>query len=1392
MNIASAASYYRKNLRLRTERSNETVVEANLRRERRSEADSRRRSKRVCIRDDIAEHFCGTLSEECECCGALFWNGERNSSKKFTRCCHGGKVVLPPLEDAPELMVYLLTDDTPECKNYRQRIREYNSGMAFASMGAQIKPPPGSGPYCYRLHGQVYHKVSPLYADQHKEGYGQLYIYDSGEATEKRASSNEKCVPNVFKMLDAMLRDINPFASSYMQMHKVAKDNPSASVKMMFLENGGLDMRRFNAPTVRTEVAAIFVGDNGEPPAKRDICIYPKGDVCQNISPLNQWCDPMTYPLLFPRGESGWHAEMVHDETHRTAQRTRVTQLQFYAYRLSPRRGFSILHNSGKLLQQYIVDAYIKTEGSRLNYLRQNQKNLRIELYQGLLDSLHCQAQNQNMRTGKLIILPSSFQGSPRHMQQNYQDAMAMVRKFGKPDLFLTFTCNPSWPEILNSLEHHQRPENRPDIVVRVFNMKLKEFLNDISKNNLFGKVLSYIYVIEFQKRGLPHAHILLTLDSDSKIRTKDDIDKYVSAELPDSVSEPRLFEIVTKCLIHGPCGTLNSNSPCMREGECSKNFPKELREDTEENVNGYPIYRRRVVEPVQIGKYPIDNRWVVPYNPWLIKKFNAHINVEVCASVKSVKYLYKYVYKGHDAASVKITSDSTLNHDEILSFVEGRYVSAPEAMWRLNEFSMSEKSHTVIRLAIHLPDQQPIVYQDGQEVQAVENASVKKTTLTAWFDLNSKDPQASTILYSEIPEYYVFDAKHTEWKKRQRGGSKVIGRLPVVNIQDTERYYLRMLLLRKPGAQSFEDLLTVDERVCNSFMQACRENGLLDGDQQWHDVLGEASQFQSPGQLRILFTMICAFGEVEDVLGLWEQHKDSLSEDFVHKYSEDMGPQYSLAAIEELLASYNLTLSKLNLPEVNLPNYLMGEGNNYDIREEQTKADLFSAQLNMEQKNAVETVLNAVYNSGANSPNCFFLDGPAGTGKTFVYSTLLHTIRAKGDSVIPVASTGIAATLLIGGRTAHSIFKIPIEINSTSTCNIKPNTKEADKLLKAKLIVWDEAPMTHIHAFIAVDRLLRDLTKSEKPFGGKVILLGGDFRQVLPVILRGSRALTVSSSIRKHSLWTKFYKLNLTKNMRALESEKEFADWLLNIGELKSGPLIKIPSECYPVIQDPVQQLYGDINFLNVTPHQLKNRAILTVKNDLSMVINNKVLQCMPGEETIYKAVDTVVSDDPQDKLIYPEEFINSLTPTGMPPYELKVKIGCIIMLLRNLAPSKGLCNGTRLIVTKLHRHVIEAKHIDGSEHFLIPRIPLIPSDSNMPFKFKRRQFPIRLAFSMTINKSQGQTFEKICLVLNDPVFSHGQLYVGFSRARSFESVSVVAPKNEVFNCVYEEVLSG
>ncbi|XP_035204942.1 uncharacterized protein LOC118179893 [Stegodyphus dumicola] len=212
------------------------------------------------------------------------------------------------------------------------------------------------------------------------------------------------------------------------------------------------------------------------------------------------------------------------------------------------------------------------------------------------------------VRPVKPVIFPSTFIGSPRYMQQTYQDSMVIVRPFG-----LSFTCNSKWSEITENLFSEQKAHDRPDIVSRVFDLKKTALMQDLTKNHILGATIADIHVIEFQKRGLPHMHLLLFLAEEDKIR---------DAECIDSTRHPELHNIVKSSMIHGPCGELNRNSPCMSDGVCSKGFPKPFQAETKENVNGYPLYRRRDDGNfIVIKDHAIDNRWVVPYNPYLSKK---------------------------------------------------------------------------------------------------------------------------------------------------------------------------------------------------------------------------------------------------------------------------------------------------------------------------------------------------------------------------------------------------------------------------------------------------------------------------------------------------------------------------------------------------------------------------------------------------------------------------------------------------------------------------------------------------------------------------------------------------------------------------------------------------
>ncbi|GBM64243.1 hypothetical protein AVEN_167268-1 [Araneus ventricosus] len=185
--------------------------------------------------------------------------------------------------------------------------------------------------------------------------------------------------------------------------------------------------------------------------------------------------------------------------------------------------------------------------------------------------------------------------------------------------------------------------------------------------------------------------------------------------------------------------------------------FPREFRTETTMNVSGYPLYRRRPGDTEFVRGREMDNRFVVPYNPYLLLKYNAHINVEVCTSLRAVKYIYKYIYKGFDCANMVLTAEQ-VQYNEIANYIDAWYVSAPEAMWRLLGSHMHDRSHAVMRLPVHLPNQKRVAFKDGHEGEAFEAARSRQTMLESWFQLNQSDPDAQTLLYTDIPYNYVYD----------------------------------------------------------------------------------------------------------------------------------------------------------------------------------------------------------------------------------------------------------------------------------------------------------------------------------------------------------------------------------------------------------------------------------------------------------------------------------------------------------------------------------------------------------------------------------------------------------------------------------------------------------
>nr|XP_017217347.1 PREDICTED: ATP-dependent DNA helicase PIF1-like [Daucus carota subsp. sativus] len=543
----------------------------------------------------------------------------------------------------------------------------------------------------------------------------------------------------------------------------------------------------------------------------------------------------------------------------------------------------------------------------------------------------------------------------------------------------------------------------------------------------------------------------------------------------------------------------------------------------------------------------------------------------------------------------------------------------------------------------------------------------------------------------------------------------------------------------------------------------------------------------------------------------------------------------FALAEIHKLLKSIGKSLKDFNQLPQPPSSYLDFSANNliieetrYDQSEMEKQYEELIANCNPEQLSVYKSVMESVEK---NEGGVFFVYGSGGCGKTYLWRTLISKLRSERKIVIPVASSGIAATLMPGGRTAHSRFKIPIVLDDHSMCSISHQSDIAELIKRTSLIIWDEAPMQHRYSFECLDRSLRDIMKAvdpnrfHLPFGGITVVLGGDFRQILPVIPRGSEGEIVSSCITRSKLWKiatvfKLYqnmRLNKGTNEEEVQNLRDFAKWVLDVGDGKIKPPtagdreyhdddISIPEhfcnlENSNSVDEMIDSTFPDFlkNFKD--PEYLSERAILTPTNQIVGHVNTLIVEKIPGEMHSYYSVDSA-EDFPgseRDQMqSFPPEYMNSLNVPGLPLHELKLKVGTVVMLMRNLNQTLGLCNGTRMMVTKCLKHCVQCEVISGSykgtKHF-IPRMELSPSETRLPFRLCRKQMPLQICYAMTINKSQGQSLEKVALFLPKPVFTHGQLYVAISRVTSPQGLKLFINDEEgnttniIANVVYRQI---
>lgn len=387
---------------------------------------------------------------------------------------------------------------------------------------------------------------------------------------------------------------------------------------------------------------------------------------------------------------------------------------------------------------------------------------------------------------------------------------------------------------------------------------------------------------------------------------------------------------------------------------------------------------------------------------------------------------------------------------------------------------------------------------------------------------------------------------------------------------------------------------------------EACHARGIASNDNEWRETLNEVKNFQSPKKMRELFAIICALNVPANALVLWNEFEEYLNEDFRQNYSGEIASNRALLEIEDILLAHNVTCESLGLPTpTRLPDEVQTDPLYFD--EQQFLFNELYTNANQEQRNIIDMVLRQVQYHDTGS-NVFCLTAHAGCGKTFLQTALIHKLNALNLSCIATAFSGIASTLLLNGKTLHNVFKLPIPILDNSVANINLNS--------------------------AHGRFMDNQNK-HKIFAGKTILLCGDFRQILPVVPHGSRAILIENCVTSWNEFQSFHRVTLTQNMRALPHEIEFVEFLKRIGNgtEKVYPqfgqdIIEIPHHLLGNINNIISEIFGNIADNILSEHMLTS-VILAPTNEDYNFINEDILNRIPGEEKVYYSSDKLICDD-------------------------------------------------------------------------------------------------------------------------------------------------------------------
>ena len=1410
--------------------------------------------------------FWDPVSCEYCCCFHLLNQDKDNARRERSKCCNNGKNAaysidrqnddLPPLSS---LLGTLLDIARGIEKVDHMDLLRMNFVLDFAITAVDNPNGPrekkGIGGFdilkggSIRLNGQVYHSLKDA------DGPTNLDFYMNGgcNAMDRLVYYNQygldiaRMDPRDNGMLQAMPQ-LNYQLDEYLLRklgHMLQSQNEIAQQLRTIGEfTSTHDMNNAHAidnfrNVLKNRGSMFDVNANFRQGAQRSFMIYVKdgygniGSSEKRISLTNPMTEALCYPLLFPHGESGWHPKYP------------ISSNQYIRSRLMQAEPYEIIDTMGQvseanylghwttiaqpdgtskeifmtssrfrcfsiLGQYWIVDLHSRIAEHRLNF----QKS---DYFQNLLRNGHAvDAQEANELHSKQMS--SSVPGCVGSMRRKARDILQIYNEMGCPHTFITLTTNTEWPELKEALPEGTSAFEDPITVCRVFKHRLDAFLYNLRNGKYFGgrKTEWITHVIEYQERGLPHAHIVCRLENmpENEEDLMEWIDAHISCVRPPEPTEHstadqiKLHDIITTKMTH-KCGNY-----CASKRGCKSGFDKTAPcERTTLDERGYPRYKRG----------PNDLR-IVSYNAQIVLDWDGHANVCYAASAHCLFYLFGYLYKGQKKVAQRLERLEHDNHqpDEnqvFDDFISYRKISSMSAAWiALSYQTYPSPNPSVTTL---YPRDEKFVYFHSREGRVCdtlvyferpqEHFHLTFTEYFAKFSYSLKRPNARTAQYVEIE----MTCGKTIFISQRPQNSKKIVYMYKPSSSIGEPFYIRLLLKHIPTT-SFSYLKIVDNVEHESFQQAAIARGYVDDFNELKDIFNEIIVDSTPRQRRSTFAVLTLQGYHTRELYSDIFYRDKLIEDWTQEaIPTDLAINHFLCDLKLRLEDGGRTLEDYGFPAPTITTTLLDRER---LRFNQQEMVHLLADLNArypstdEQRNFLDAVREAITTATATSPpKVFVLQGSGGVGKSNCLLKLIADARSRGKLVLGCAATGVAAAQFDDFDTAHKLFELPVvdplskelDIENRYESTLKAKPEKLELLQATNVIVWDEIFTNTRECLDAAARSLND-------FVGKVIVLVGDIKQILGIPNEDSFESLTNSLVINSAIFKRATKHEFTINMRMLraadftESDRASYETFLKTAELIGLGLFNQTN----VIQNPEPTLKRDnfslilpdmpyvthtrdmINHLypnGWSPEDAIGTMMLATTNEKVCEWNSIIQELNPNEATLLKSKNKFADhDDDFGKL---RDMINEVNMTNAdkpdrPPHNLRLKSGDIVMLTHTLNRREKLRKNTLLQIMEICQRHIKIRFAGPlhNEAHIIPRTrSRLTFHAGLDMAITRTQFPLRLAYACTYNKSQSATLNKVGLDITHDLFAHGHLYVGLTRATNPKNIMFYTDENKL-----------